>query len=305
MARRGIARALGQQCEPFAESPEESLWTQHSHPRGTKLDRKRKSVEPGTDLRDRRSVLARQLELGLHRLRAREEELHRLVRRKNRRRLGLAKVGHGERRHGIFVLAREVKRRAARDECLQIRCRGEKRANSRAGIEELLEVVEDEEEVLVAQVVLQRLGERLAGPFPHRKRLGDRRDEEMRIADRGEVDEEDSVLEIRDQFRRHLERETGLAGATRSRERDKPNALSAQEGNGLLHLLLAPDQHRRLNRQIRGPPFKSLQGRKVVLEPRNHELVEPLRLCEVLETVLPEVPQAYRVGELLGKKVPR
>jgi len=127
----------------------------------------------------------------------------------------------------------------------------------------------------------------------------------MGIGDRGEVDEEDPVLEIRDQLRRRLERQACLAGATGSREGDEPNALSPHEGYGLRHLLLAPDQRRRLNRQIRGPRFKRLQGREVILEPRNQELVEPLRVSEVLETVLAEVPQAHRVGELFGKKIPR
>jgi len=55
------------------------------------------------------------------------------------------------------VFAREVKRRAARDERIQTRCPGEKRAHRRAGIEKLLEVVEDKQEVLVTQVIVQRL----------------------------------------------------------------------------------------------------------------------------------------------------
>ena len=203
------------------------------------------------------------------------------------------------------MLAREVKRRAARDERLQTRCFGEKRSHRWAGIEKLLEVVEHKQEVLVTQVIVQRLRERLAGLLPHRKRLGHRRDEEIGIGDRGEVDEEDPSFEIRDQLRGHLEREARLASATGSRERDEPNVLSPHEGHGLRHLLLAPDQRRRLNRQIRRPRFKRLQGREVVLEPRNQKLVQPLRVSEILEAVLSEVAQAYRIGGFFGKKIPR
>ena len=83
---RGIARAPSQQHEPLAESPEESLRTQYSHPGSAELDRKRKAIEPGTDLGDGPDVLARQLEPGLHRLRPLDEELHRLARRERRRR---------------------------------------------------------------------------------------------------------------------------------------------------------------------------------------------------------------------------
>jgi hypothetical protein len=81
------ARASGQQREPLGESSEQSLRAQRPHPGGAELDRKRKAVEPGTDLRDRRGVLARQLELGLHRLRALEEESHRFICRERRWRL--------------------------------------------------------------------------------------------------------------------------------------------------------------------------------------------------------------------------
>jgi hypothetical protein len=203
------------------------------------------------------------------------------------------------------VLAREAKRRAARDQRLQIRCRGEKRANDPAGIDELLEIVEDKEEVLVTQVVVQRLGERLAGLLPHRKRLRDRRDKEVGIGDRGEVNEEGTVLEILEQLGRHLERKARLTRAAGAGECNEADVPSPHEGHGLGHLPLAPDKWRQLRRQVRGPRFKRLQRREVAHEPWNQELEEPLRVSEVLETVLAEVAQAYRVGEFFGKKIPR
>ena len=63
--------------------------------------------------------------------------------------------------------------------------------NDRCGVDDLLEVVEDEQEPLVAQPVRERFGDRAGRPLRDAEGAGDPRCDEHRVADRLERDEED------------------------------------------------------------------------------------------------------------------
>ena len=79
----------------------------------------------------------------------------------------------------------------------------------RRGLDHLLEVVEQEEHLPLADV----LGE----PVLRAERLRDRLRHERGLAEGGEPDPEDTRLVRRDELRRGLESEPGLARAARAR----------------------------------------------------------------------------------------
>src|SRR5437899_2243984 len=96
------------------------------------LERKRKAIESTADLGD----LAVRRELGADRLRPLRKERDRLL--------------LGQWRYVVLVLAREMERRPARHEQAEPGCRGQKLSDFRAGIEQLLEVVEQKQHRLLS-----------------------------------------------------------------------------------------------------------------------------------------------------------
>jgi hypothetical protein len=77
-------------------------------------------------------------------------------------------------------------------------------------------------------------------------------------------------------------------------ERQQPRRRIAEEDEHLAELLLAPDERRRLDRQIR--LVERLQRRKLA----RTQLVDPLRRRHVLQAVLAELDQAVGTHELAG-----
>ena len=95
-------------------------------------------------------------------------------------------VGHGQRRYRVLTLGREVERRTTRDEDPHPRCAAEDLADQRRGGENVLEAVEDEEQLLFAQVPSQGDRDLLVAPFRRPERTGDLRGHEPRVPDGSE-----------------------------------------------------------------------------------------------------------------------
>ncbi len=122
----------------------------------------------------------------------------------------------------------------------------------------------------------------------------DRALEERRIAKRLERNPEDAVREGLGCVCGHLERESRLPAATRSRQRKQ--AVRADELTELLELSPTANERRLLDRQIR--PVQRLQRRKLAVS----ELVQMLRRAQVLEPVLAEVAQFCGVANELSRR---
>ena len=103
---------------------------------GGQLDRERKAIQSATDLRDGVEVApTRDLSAG---------------------RAGTLKKQCGrwigcERRHDDDALPLEAKRLAARDQHAQARTPGDKGCDQRSGVDDLLEIVDDQEQLTVTQ----------------------------------------------------------------------------------------------------------------------------------------------------------
>jgi hypothetical protein len=88
----------------------------------------------------------------------------------------------------------------------------------------------------------------------------------------------------------------GLPGPSRARQRHEPNPLAVDGLADLLHLPRAPDQHRRIGRQIR-PRAETAQRGMLRLEAGSVDVEEVLRFRQVLQSVPSEVSQ-LEVGGL-------
>ena len=136
-----VARTAGEQLRAGARAGRASLGGEHLDPRGGQLDREREAVEAAADLGDGLGSL----EAGCHLSRAGSEQRDRLL--------------LGKRRHRVLVLGADVERLAARDEDRHLLRLCEQLGQPRCRLDELLEVVEDEQRPLAAQV----LGEPVLG----------------------------------------------------------------------------------------------------------------------------------------------
>ena len=162
----------------------------------------------------------------------------------------------GQRLDRVPVLRVDVQRLAARDEDHGVRRPCEEGRDRRGGLDDLLEVVDEDEQPLVRHVLEQ--------PVVGAHRGSDRPLDESRIAESLQRNPEDPVGEVLDRFGRELEREPRLAATAGPREREQ--AMLADELTGLRELPLPPDERIRLDREVR--PIERLQRREVtVAEP--------------------------------------
>lgn len=117
------------------------------------------------------------------------------------------------------------------------------------GGQHLLEVIQDEQHASVPQEPLHGFGERLAADVQQAERCGQGRNDQCRIANGCEVDEDGAVREGPAEPRRELDGQTGLAGASRTGQREQANVRRQQLLAKFDKLPLAPDQRRRLRRK--------------------------------------------------------
>ena len=173
------------------------------------------------------------------------------------------RVRLAQRQDDVLALAGEVERLPARDEQRELGAGGEELRELGRGRKQVLEVVEQEQQPLGADV----LGEILLRP----EDLRDRRADERRLAQGGEPDPEDAVrVELGDVGGR-LRGEPGLARSARSGQRQQPSPLVREQRAHLLELALAPEEGRRRHGQIR--LVERCERRELLLA----ELEEPLR----------------------------
>ena len=160
--------------------------------------------------------------------------------------------------------------------------------------EELLKVVEDEQGRQRLETLLERPGDRHARFLADVERRGDRARDQVRIADRGQVDEPCPAREpIRDR-RRKPEAEARLAGAAGSRQGQQscPPKDVAQR----LQVIVAADEVRRRRRQVRRRVDRP-QRAIVIRDTRDDEQVDRPRLLEVLEASRAHGRQAQPVRD--------
>ena len=177
---------------------------------GGELDRQGQAVEAAAELGD----LVRRLELGTS-----AEEIDGL--------------GLGERRHRVLDLPLHAQELARGDEQREVRAGAEQRGELRRCVDHLLEVVDDEQQLPLADV----LGEAV----PRAERARDRLRDERGVAERGEADPEDARLEGRDERGGGLDRDPRLPRPAGAGQRDE-SVAALDPGANLRELALAADE---------------------------------------------------------------
>src|SRR5581483_7444162 len=252
--------SAAQEVEPLPEPLEQTARPEDARPRRCQLDREREPLEPGDEAGD----LAVPLDPGTL-----AEELD--------------AVPVGERRELEGTLAGDAQERAARHQQRQVRTRAEQPAESGRGGDELLEVVEQDQDVPVADG---------RGDVVGAERGADLLRYELGLPDRGERYEEDPVAVLVgapvEHPPRQLEREPRLALPARADDGDQ--ARAEERDRCVLELVLPPEERRDRRRQVRvrrrlqrGERFVSeleqADGAVEVTDPQLAEIVQldPLR----------------------------
>ncbi len=212
-------------------------------------------------------------------------------------------MGQRERRDGVHLLAANSQRLPAGDDDLQPRCDGEELGDAGPGFDDLFEVVEDEEQLLVAQAV----GEHVEGSAGARDGEGENSDDGLESVVGGgvggEVDEPHAVTEAVGEVGGDLEPEPGLAGATGPGDGEQPGGRVVEHEPDGGEFLRAAEEVGGLERQVVGSGVEGLEGGEVGAEVGVDELIEVLGLGEILETMDAEVTNGGVGGEVADAEV--
>jgi hypothetical protein len=203
---------------------EDRLRRQHLDPRRRQLDGQRQAIQPAGDLRDRRCVLLAEGESQYRGGCPLGEQPHRLAGRDgiSRRRL---RVRDRERRDRAFLLAGNAQRRTAADQHSQGTRLAQQPRHERGTGQQVLEVVQNDQQVPLAQLVDQVLHQ---GPVPgvlQPDALGDCRWHQPRIPHRRQRNEVHPVGIVSGYLRGKRDAQPCLAAATRPGQGDQETAL--------------------------------------------------------------------------------
>ena len=252
-------RRLGRRCSRSRRSPEaldELPRREHARSRGGELDRQRQVVEAAAELLDRRRRPQR-------RERAAEE---------------LDRVRLGERRHGVLDLAADAQQLAARHEQAQVRTRLDQPRELGRRVDHLLEVVEQQQQLALADVLAQ------ARPSPRASARSSRARARDRAASRARP-------------RRRRLRYSGTSSAAASSASrvlpEPPGPVSVTQARAVARATRAPRRARAPARRTSSPAAAGSCWRSSsAAETAAAELEDRDGLGEVLQPVLAEVAHA-------------
>ena len=268
LALRQVAGAAAERLEAAGEPIPERVGREEVEAGGRELDCKRQPVEAAADLGDRGGVVVGQPEVRPDAASPLDEQLDRLE---------LAEVvGRGarrsrwerQRRNRHHVLASHAQRLAARHEHLQARAVGEQPDERRRGNRHLLEVVEDDQDLLRAELAAQLVERRALGGVAEADRGRDQGEHGVAVGCRDEFDEVDAVGEPVDLVGGGADGEPGLAAAAGTGQRDEPDVLVVEALANGAELRVAADERGCLGRKVVRPEVEGRQRSELSRQPR-------------------------------------
>lgn len=90
----------------------------------------------------------------------------------------------------------------------------------------------------------QRLQERDAARLPYAKRVGDRGHDVAGVADRRQCQKPDAIFEVVQQFGRHLQAQSGLAGPARTGQGEEVYGIASQQRFDRHHFSFSTNERR-------------------------------------------------------------
>ena len=206
------------------------------------------------------------------------------------------RVGKVKRFDRELLLAICAEGRAAADDHLQVGPGLEqRRRESRSGGEQLLEVVQDQQQLLVAEMLDQPVQRQPVADQLQIQGLGDHGGNEIRIPYRRQRDEIHAVGKLVERLRRNLEAQPRLADAAGAGQRQQ--ALAFQQLFGLQDRVGAADEAGQLGGQVVGRPVERAQGRELIRHAGHDQLEEAFSPCQVAQAMGAQVPQRELVWQ--------
>ena len=151
----------------------------------------------------------------------------------------------------------------------------------------MLTVIEHHETVLVAERIDHALRHRATLARLDRERSRDHARKSLRIGQRPELNEPGAIAEPLKELRGDLHCETRLPHTTDTRECDDARLLERLDDVG--HVVVAPDERGRLEREVRRERLDGAKRGKVARERGMHDLEDAFRLAEVPQPVLAQI----------------
>ena len=191
------------------------LRRQGGDPGSRQLDRERKPIEPGADGGDCGRVRRAQGKAGARGPGAGDEQLNGLGRR--------------QRIDRDIVLAREAEHHPAGGEDRQLLAIGEQIGNPRGGIDHLLQVIEDEQQMARLQIGDQLAIDRQRTLITQAQPAGNSGQDQILIVYRGQIDEPGPVAELPGDLGSDLQGQAGLADAAWAGQRHERYVVAEEE----------------------------------------------------------------------------
>jgi len=157
--------------------------------------------------------------------------------------------GQGGKAEDVF--AADVEPSAARAQKFQAGASLEQPGQVWCRFEKMLQIVEHDKQVKVAANIRQTVDRRLAIDIRYPQGFGDRRGNEPRVANRGQGHVRHPVREGGSNLPRHLDRESGLAHAPGTLDRDQPDLVTGEKCADRLQLPFTANEAGQWPRQLR------------------------------------------------------
>jgi hypothetical protein len=276
----GVAGSAGQEVQARSQASQDRIKAQKLRSAGRQLDRQREPIEPDRDLCDGWRVSGGQSHPRANGRGSVDEERHGLVGSEALEVGAADRVGHGHLWDWELLLPGDMQGNPAGRQDRQPRGGIEEATDCACRFVDLLHVVQDEQQLAVAEMIGERVNQVPAGLLAHHQRPGNRRRHQARIRDRAQIGQVHAVGEAPELVRRDLQRQPRLADAARAREGEQARPL--EQGRDLLHLMLAADERAPLWGQIAQAGIESADRGEGVGEAIDKQLVEVLGLFDVL-----------------------
>ena len=158
----------------------------------------------------------------------------------------------------------------------------------------MLAVVDQQQHAALAEPVHNRFEQRLLGSYHDRQRGRDRAHDRSGVGDRGQIDEEHTLVEVGEMTVAEFDCCPCLANSTRARQRE--DAADSKHFGDRLQQRFATDERRRVARQVRAVPEGAARLREVVLQIGVVHL-EERDGTDVAESMGAECSNLHAVGE--------
>ena len=242
LALGSVAHAAGQRCKCPIKPRRELGRSEQSHSRSGQLECERQPVQPATDRGHVVCVRLVQDELGVAGSRAIEEHRDGAMALERRRRGGSRGVGYRERVHGIEPLGGQACRFATGDQDRQVRARSKQLGDERRARREVLEVVQHQQQMAVAEETPECAHGWLGVPDRRLHRPPDRGGEIPRLSHRRQLHESRPIREVLGQAPGRLDRQARLADAARPDQRDEAGSELSDQSSQSVQIGFASEQ---------------------------------------------------------------